>query len=87
MPAHYDDNSRIVEQKVQLLQGAVFGVNNGETQTRSRLLWTFIPLTKFSSYKQKGLQYLHEKGTIKNGQSILKEGKTNITSRIQGISL
>jgi hypothetical protein len=32
-PTHYDDDFRVVEQRVQLLQGATPRVNDGEAQT------------------------------------------------------
>jgi hypothetical protein len=39
MPTHYDDDSHVVEQRIQLLQGAVLGVSNGEAQIQNCILF------------------------------------------------
>jgi hypothetical protein len=42
----------------------------------------FLTSVKFASYQHKELLYLHEKHTMNNGRSILKEENKIITNRI-----
>ncbi len=39
MPTHYDDNTRVMEQRIQLLQGSALGHNNGKTQIGSYIVF------------------------------------------------